>query len=166
MWDGHRAVPFSWVRRFVACQFRAQRGMVPLAGNSARRFFDKMEMMMITPNGNRWNVFVLESGDFVWVGAADTREGAIELLEHHRDNRGVEYGFLAEMEVFEFFGTESEVDTSALRPDELAVGIRHANGIADRTPANIVSAIAALRQELTDLVGDDADNLIQRALEG
>lgn len=139
--------------------------MVPLAGNPARPFFDNMEMMM-TPNGNRWNVFVLESGDFVWVGAANTREGAIELLEHHRDNRGVEYGFLAEMEVFEFFGTESEVDTSALQPDELAVSIRHANGIADRTPHNIVSAIVALRQELTDLVGDQADSLIESALEG
>lgn len=136
-----------------------------VVGNPAHTFFDKMEMMM-TPNGNRWNVFVLESGDFVWVGAAGTREEAIELLEHHRDNRGVEYGFLTEMEVFEFFGTESEVDTSALQPDELAVSIRHANGIADRTPANIVSAIVALRQELTDLVGDDADSLIESALEG
>jgi len=133
-------------------------------GNVAR-FFDNMEMMM-TPNGNRWNVFVLESGDFVWVGAAHTREEAIELLEHHRDNRGVEYGFLAEMEVFEFFGTESKEDTSALQPDELAVSIRHANDIAERTPYNIASAIAALRQELKDMVGDDADDLIQRTLEG
>jgi len=120
----------------------------------------------MTPNGNRWNVFVLESGDFVWVGAADTREGAMKLLEDNRDNRGVEYGFLAEMEVFEFFGTESEKDTSALQPDELAVSIRHANEIVERTPHNIVSAIVALRQELTDLVGDDADRFIRLASEG
>src|SRR5690606_3933656 len=154
------------MRHFVTYQSPIQCGMVPLlAGNPARPFFDNMEMMM-TPNGNRWNVFMLESGDFVWVGAAGTREEAIELLEHHRDNRGVEYGFLAEVEVFEFFGTESKADTSALRPDELVVGIRHANGIADRTPYNIVSAIVALRQELTDLVGDDADSLIESALEG
>src|SRR5690606_10714716 len=92
-----------------------------VVGNSAHVFFDNMEIMMMTPTGNRWNVFVLESGDFVWVGAADTREEAMKLLEDNRDNRGVEYGFLAEMEVFEFFGTESERDTSALQPDELAV---------------------------------------------
>ena len=134
-------------------------------GNPAHPFFDMMEMMM-TPNGNRWNVFMLESGDFVWVGAAGTREEAMKLLEDNRDNRGVEYGFLAEMEVFNFFETEGERDTSALQPNELAVGIRHANGIADRTPYNIVSAIVALRQELTDLVGDDADSLIESALEG
>ena len=136
-----------------------------VVGNSAHVFFDNMEIMM-TPNGNRWNVFVLESGDFVWVGAAGTREEAMVLLEDNRDNRGVEYGFLAEMEVFEFFGTESEKDTSALQPDELAVSIRHANEIAERTPYNIASAIVALRQELTDLVGDEADSLIESALEG
>src|SRR5690606_40391978 len=44
-----------------------------VVGNSAHVFFDNMEMMM-TPNGNRWNVFVLESGDFVWVGAAEDRK--------------------------------------------------------------------------------------------
>src|SRR5690606_21645013 len=110
------------VRRVVTYQFPVQRGMVPLwAGNPDHTVFDNLEIMMMTPNGNRWNVFVLESGDFVWVGAADTREEAMNLLEDNRDNRGVEYGFLAEMEVFEFFGTESEEDTSALQPNELAV---------------------------------------------
>ena len=96
-------------------------------------------------NSNRFNVFVLESGVFVWVGATDTKEDATELLMDQRDNSGVEYGFIAEMDVFENFH------------HGISVGIRTKDGdLPERTPQYIAQAIVELSDELDGLV-DEAD---------
>lgn len=104
-------------------------------------------------NSNRFNVFVLESGSFVWVGATDTKEGATELLMDQRDNSGVEYGFIAEMDVFENFHRG------------ISVGIRTKDGdLPERTPQYVAQALVELSAELDDLVGEaDAKHYIKEA---
>lgn len=102
---------------------------------------------------NRFSVFGLESGDFVWFAGFSTREEAEASLPDYIGEH-CEYAFIIECSAF-FTAFEPATDNTAVHPDNIAVGLRNANRDLPRTPVNIAGAIASLTAELEDLIGEE-----------
>ena len=103
--------------------------------------------------GERFNVFALESGNFVWMASFDTHEAAEDFARTER-TPAMEYLFILEGDIYSTFD-EAE-DLAALAPSDIAVTLRHNTKTVEFTPHNVRSALVVLAQELCELEGEDA----------
>ena len=103
--------------------------------------------------GERFNVFALESGSFVWMASFDTHEEA-EDFARDEHTPAAEYLFIIEGDIYSTFDETDNL--AALAPSDIAVTLRHDTKPVEFTPHNVRSALVVLARELCDLDGEGA----------